>query len=407
MEMDHLEIDLETELEAIRVMLRNESQKKLDAIQFYLGYHHQLGVVIQSAEDLFTFLNSEDTTEEIVWGIIELLEQNYSRGYPNYIYEFQLKSGLTDSDLLMLLDESIPVGLVINPTRQENIMVTRIGDIIHDPSMNIIKFKVEYERRKANVRREPQLGALEIKTTFDIIFDFTCCLCYIQCGDRKLLSAIEDIMTNRVISVFSKFCSYDIKNKQISTVFEGEYSLDKQSIIVLDYVEVEINKEDHEISDYSGISFSNLRGEKVKSVRLKGKNLLESHEVSERIRIGDKIKSVRFQIRKRLRNGNYLMMTINIDFNGALKITLNNVENTNYNIDITRYLIKALNRSLSKVYHEEETKQRLTNLIQLSRVRESMYIQSILAEIIEKLDNIGIVSSEKEKVIQLMDSYRL
>jgi hypothetical protein len=175
----------------------------------------------------------------------------------------------------------------------------------------------------------------------------------------------------------------------------------------LDYVEVEINKENHEISDYSGISFSNLRGEKVKSVRLKGKNLLESHEVSERIRMGDKIKSVRFQLRKRLINGHYLMPTINIDFYGALKVTLNNVENTNYNTDITRYLVKALNRSLLKVYQEEETKQRLTNLIQLSRVRESMYIQSILAEIIVKLDDIGIVSPEKEKVIQLMDSYRL
>jgi hypothetical protein len=407
MEMDHFEFDLETELETIKAMLRNESQKKLEAIQFYLVYHHQLGVVIQNVEDLFTFLNSDGTTEEIVWGIIELLEQNYSRGYPNYIFEFQLKSGLTENDLSQLLNESIPAGLVINPTRQENILVTRIGDINHDQSMSTIKIKVEYERRKPNPRREPLSGVLEIKTTFDIVFDFTCFLCYIQCGDRKLLSAIEDIMSNRVVGVFSKFCPYDIKHKQISTVFEGEYSLDKQSIIVLDYVEVEINKENHEISDYSGISFSNLRGEKVKSVRLKGKNLLESHEVSERIRMGDKIKSVRFQLRKRLINGHYLMPTINIDFYGALKVTLNNVENTNYNTDITRYLVKALNRSLLKVYQEEETKQRLTNLIQLSRVRESMYIQSILAEIIVKLDDIGIVSPEKEKVIQLMDSYRL
>jgi hypothetical protein len=405
MEIIQTEFDRQKELETIKVMLRNESQKKLDAIQFYLGYHYQLGVVIEDTEDLFVFLNSNEASEEIVWGILELLEQSFSRGYPNYIYEFQLKAGLTDSDLLQLLDESIPVGLSISPTRQENTIVTRIGNISHELG-DFVKLKVEYERRRPNPRGEALSGALEIKTSFDIIFDFTCFLCYIQCGDRRLLSAIEDIMCNKVAGVFSKFCSYELKQKQLPTVFEGEYSLDKQTIIILDYVEVEINKEGHEISDYSGISFSNLRGDKVKSVRLKGKNLLESSEVSERVRMGDQIKSVRFQLRKRLNNGHYLMPTISIDFNGPLKVTLNNVENTNYNTDITCYLVKALNRSLLKVYREQETKERLNDILHRARVRESMYIQSILAEMVEKLEEFDVNFSEKEKFIQLIDSYR-
>ncbi|WHY93135.1 hypothetical protein QNK12_06510 [Neobacillus cucumis] len=406
MEIFQVGFDRQREFDTIRTMLRHESQKKLDAIQFYLGYHHQLGVVIESIEDLFAFLNTNEATDEILWGILELLEQSFSRGYPNYIFEFQLKAGFTDSDLAQLLDESIPIGTPLSPTRQENTIVTRVGNIIHEQA-NFIKFKVEYERRKTNPRGGALSGALEIKTSFDIIFDFTCSLCYIQCGDKKLLSAIDDIMRNKVVGVFSKFCSYELKQKQIPTVFEGEYSLDKQTVIILDYVEVEINKENHEISDYSGMSFSNLRSDKVKSVRLKGNNLLESSEVSERIRMGDQIKSIRFQLRKRLNNGNYLMPTISIDFNGPLKITLNNMENTNYNTDFTRYLVKALNHSLAKVYREEETKERLTNIIHRARVRESMYIQSVLAEIRDQLDEVAISSSEKEKVIQILDSYRL
>jgi hypothetical protein len=35
-----------------------------------------------------------------------------------------------------------------------------------------------------------------------------------------------------------------------------------------------------------------------------------------------------------------------------------------------------------------------------------MYIQSILAEMVEKLEEIEVTSSEKEKFIQLIDSYR-
>lgn len=90
-------------------------------------------------------------------GILELLEQSFSRGYPNYIFEFQLKAGFTDSDLAQLLDESIPIGTPLSPTRQENTIVTRVGNIIHEQA-NFIKFKVEYERRKTNQEEEHCLG---------------------------------------------------------------------------------------------------------------------------------------------------------------------------------------------------------------------------------------------------------
>lgn len=406
MEINEITYDRQRDLETINVMLRNETQKKLDAIQFSLSYHHRIGVVVQTKEDLFNFLNSEDATEEIVWEVLDLLEQSFSRGYPNYIYQFELRNGLTDTDCVELLNEAIPEGIVVNPTRQENTNIKRVGDIFHEAD-TLVKFKVEYERWKPNLRGNAVNQSLEIKTTFDIIFDFTCSLCYIQCGDKKLLSAIEDIMKNQVVGVFSVFCSYELKQKQVSTEFQGEYSLDKQTVIILDYVEVEVNQENHEIADYSGMAFSNSRSDKVKAVRLRGKNLLESHEVSERITNGDQIRSVRFQLRKRLRNEHYLLPTIAIEFKGPLKITINNEENTSFNTDIVRFLIKALNKSLAKVYRESETKQRLTYLIQLARTRESMYIQSILAEIVEKIDGMEVSDHDKQKFVDIIDRYRL
>ncbi|MGG3181756.1 hypothetical protein ABEQ41_26305 [Priestia megaterium] len=403
----HEDMDRHRDLDTVRRMLRSEAQKKLESIRFHLTYHHQLGVIIESKEDLFAFLSSDEATEEIVWGILELLDQSFSRGYPNYIYEFELRSNITEVNFYETIKSSIPKDQVIRPTGNRNTSLTRRGDIYFSPN-NCLKFKIEYERYKNPPRNGTNaLGPLEIKTTFDIIFDFQASLCYIQCGDKKILNAIEDILKNKILGVFSKCNSYLLKQKQNSTEFQGEYSLDKQTVIVLDYVEETINSDNHEIADYSGMSFSNARSEKVKSVRLKGRNLLESYEVADRIRTGDQIKSVRFQLRKRLLNDKYLIPTINVDFNGPLKITLNNVENTNYNTDIIRHLVKALNFSIKKTYKEQETKDRLADIIQIARVRESLVLQSVLAEIRTKLEEITVNPTDKDQFIQLLDRYRV
>src|SRR6478736_5351846 len=86
------ETDRQKDIDTIDKMLRHETIKKLESIQFHLMYHHQIGIIIREKNDLFTFLNSDDATEEIVWGILELLNQSFSRGYPNYIYEYELRS---------------------------------------------------------------------------------------------------------------------------------------------------------------------------------------------------------------------------------------------------------------------------------------------------------------------------
>ncbi|ARO21277.1 hypothetical protein CN491_24395 [Bacillus cereus] len=192
-----------------------------------------------------------------------------------------------------------------------------------------------------------------------------------------------------------------------STEFYNEFSLSKQTVIILDYLEEEINNEEYNISDYFGIYFSNSRGDKVKSVRLRGSNLLESYEVAERIRNGDQIKAVRFQLMKKLPNENYIISTVLIDFSCPLKITFTNLDNTNYMIDIIHHLRQALTNSLNKVYKEEQIKERLTGIMTVAKIKESAVIHELLSELKYKFEQLEVDIEDKDKFLKILDSYRV
>ncbi|KZR56930.1 hypothetical protein A3781_20520 [Bacillus badius] len=191
--------------------------------------------------------------------------------------------------------------------------------------------------------------------------------------------------------------------KQQETVFEGEFALDKQTIILLDYIENEINDTENEINDYLGASFTNSTSDKVKSVRLRGSNLLESYEVADRVRNGDKMKSVRFQLRKKITEDRYLIPTINIDFDEPLKITFGNVDNASYIPVIIDHLRTALERSLSKTYRESEVITRIQGILHRARLKDSIVIHSIIAKVKDEVLTSDI--SDKELFIDILDRY--
>ncbi|HDR4594063.1 TPA: hypothetical protein QCR33_004039 [Bacillus cereus] len=209
------------------------------------------------------------------------------------------------------------------------------------------------------------------------------------------------------MGVFSRFSSFSLKEKLTSTQFNNEFSLSKQTVIILDYLEEEINNDEYNISDYFGLYFSNSRSDKVKSVRLRGSNLLESYEVADRIRNGDEIKAVRFQLMKKLPNENYILSTVLIDFSCPLKITFTNMENTNYIIDIIHHLRHTLTISLNKIYQENKIKERLQNIMTIAKIKESAVIHELLSEMRRKFEQLEIGFEDKAKFIDILDSYRV
>ncbi|AIY76443.1 TPA: hypothetical protein ACLQU7_001503 [Bacillus tropicus] len=397
---------LTEQIEQINKMLKTEAQKKLEFIEFYLSQNLRLNIAIRTKEDLEYFLRSGNANEEIIMDIFDLLDQSFSRGYPQYVFEFTLNSHTTQQDFFKAVNEGLPKQEKIS-IPEENVIVTRIGNIDFTEG-DLLTFKIEYEKFKTTHRRSMnQQRVSDIRSTFPITFDFQKQLCYIHCGERKIANSIERLLLNYIIGVFSKFSSFSLKDQMTSTEFYNEFSLSKQTVIILDYLEEEINNEEYNISDYFGIYFSNSRGDKVKSVRLRGSNLLESYEVAERIRNGDQIKAVRFQLMKKLPNENYIISTVLIDFSCPLKITFTNLDNTNYMIDIIHHLRQALTNSLNKVYKEEQIKERLTGIMTVAKIKESAVIHELLSELKYKFEQLEVDIEDKDKFLKILDSYRV
>lgn len=394
----------EKQINRILQLLKFDLNKKLEFIQYYLQYQRQLEVGISDKDALMNFLRSEEATDEILAEIFDLLDQSFSRGYPNYIFEFELEHGTSKTDLINYIEQAFPTENKLSPRGQNFTYISRIGPVQNNYNDNI-SFKVQYERhREVQTIEGIEQGALEVKSSFDIIFDFISNCCYIQCGDKKILSTIEKLI-NTHLTILERFDGYSLRTKQESTMFEGEIKLDKQTIIILDFIENEINDCNHEINDYLGTTFFNNRSDKVKSVKLRGTNLLESFEVADRVRNGDKIKSVRFQLRVKTGEDRYIIPTINLDFDDPLKITFGNIENTSYIPQLINHLRTKLDQSLSKRYQANEVLEELQHLIQRARTKDSMIVINILATIKEEF--LKIEDENKEEYIRIIDRYLL
>lgn len=92
------EESLTEQIEQIKRMLKTETSKKLNYIESYLTQNLRINVTLQTKEDLESFLRSENADSEIIMDIFDLLDQSFSRGYPQYVFEFQLNSNTTQQN---------------------------------------------------------------------------------------------------------------------------------------------------------------------------------------------------------------------------------------------------------------------------------------------------------------------
>lgn len=258
-------VNIDKEIEQIGLMLRRETERKLELIVYYLMNNSNIDQInITSKDDLITFLKDPMTPIEIIEGIYDLLDQTFSRGYPNFIYEFSLKENKSKSDLINIFETALPENESVAPFENTHTYIKRMGPVTETSSK--ISVKVEYEKYKEErgFGGVSERGALELKSTFDIVFDFEAMLCLIKCGDRRQLNTIEYFISTKVIGVFSQFGGFSLATKLLGTTIENEYRLDKQTIILLDFLEEEFNKHDYRITDYFTIAFSNKQSDKVK-----------------------------------------------------------------------------------------------------------------------------------------------
>jgi len=400
-------VDIMYEIERIIKLTRNQRNKKLKLIEEHLRANYNKSVQLHEIDDLKEYL-SREANDDIITDIYELLDQTFSKGDPYYIIQFEIQEDKSQKDLLETIEIALPKDKDIYSSKDNFVLIKRISDV-NSISSDHLTFMVKYEKYQEVIKsgQRSEQGPVDVQTSFEIFFDFQINLCYIKCGDTNQFNSAFRVMKRHMIGIFNKFSPFRINTLYKFTKFEGELELDKQTTIILDYLDDELNKDKFSITDYTAVTFANPRSDKVRSVRIGGSNLFESPEFAERIRFSDRIRSVKFQIYKETNTNpsTGVLSNIRIYFDSTLKFVFNEMENNAYQRDFVQHLFNSLINSLNKTYYAHTIKLKIQELIRVVEAKDSLMAQKVLEEIIPKIEREIEDENTRLKVLSIINSY--
>ncbi|MBM6385240.1 MAG: hypothetical protein JSY10_14830 [Paenibacillus sp.] len=402
-------VNVREDIKKIVGMTRGRTQeKKLACIQDYLRVNYQINWNLGSLEDLEEKLIELTNEPDIISDLYELLDQSFTQGYPLFIYEFSLLNNQTEDYLRTSIECCFPLNVEYNPSQQSYTYIKRTTPIEYIAG-DLLKFSVMYEHydEKPLIGGTSTKGNLEERVTMEVFFDFRINYCFFKCGDKKHMLCIQKYLARSVRYLALE--TFSITNKIKTVKFEGEIPVHKQTALILDLLEEQINFNNYSINDYLGITFENRKSSKVRAVKLSGNNLFESYELAERMRYHDKIKSIKLQLVRLQKNGGgsdtTVIATVRIDFPGALKIVFTSMPNTVYSRDFIHHIISRLNVTLSKTHKAIEIEDRMQRLIRIAEAKDSFIVQRILSEIKNRIELKSSLDLSKEKFLEVLAEY--
>lgn|GEM_PF-4397163 len=391
----------------IMKMMERNTQKKFTLMQNYIYKNHPDIPGFDDFADLETDL--EALSRDELSDLYDFLDQTFSSGQPYFVYKFALRQDVTQEQLKESIQRCFPIDTPKSvDTEFPRVEIKRLTEIHLRPDDHL-RFTVQYERFVESLRMDNDGGISDSKTTYDVIFDFKESLLYFNCGDSRCAVATRRVFSGLVMNTFSELTIFSVSHLMKQVVFENEFRLDRQTVVVLEYLENTIEQKRYEVSDYSRIAFQNMESEKVKGVRINGSNLFESIEMAERIRLGDRIKSVKFTLTRthdsRQNAGGGVTTTVRMDFTGALKILFSDEDNVAYQLDFVRHIMETFQESLNKTYNETEVRRRIQPMINKAEAKDNLTCNRILSELREKVEQqIGDLPS-RTAVLELIDGY--
>ncbi|WP_426333202.1 hypothetical protein ACN9MH_21770 [Paenibacillus silvae] len=402
-------VDISEDIKRIVNMTKGRtSHKKLILIQEYMRSQHNLNWNLESIEDLEEKLNEANIDPDIVFEIYELLDQSFSQGYPFFVYELSLLNNVTEANLKESIEKCFKFNVECTPSLKSYTYLKRISEIEHIQG-DSMRFSVVYEQFEEKPIRGGGIekGKSEEKTTFEVFFDFKFSLCYFKSGDKKHVLCVQRYLSRNISSL--SLISFSLPTKLKEVTFLGDIPMDKQTALILDFLEEQLEVNEFLINDYFSITFENRKSTKVKAVRLSGSNLFESYEVAERMKYQDKIKSVKLQLvkqKKRLDgNVSVVLSAVRIDFPSTFKVVFSEMPNSVYYREFIQHIISSMKKSISKEHSASEIELRMARLIRLAEVKDSYIVQRTLNEIKDKIDKLTLEESSKDAVLRLLTEY--
>ncbi len=410
MSVQEQSIGSSNDIKFIMRLMTSNVRKKFELIQKFVQQHFPELDGFYELSDLGSDLHR--LSNDALADLYEYMDQTYSQGQPYFIYNMLLEENVSQSELRRRIESYLPIdGALSVDDKYPRIEIKRISEVEFQEN-HCLRFSITYEQFVEIPRGQSGVGEeSKQKTSFDVIFDFQSSFLYFTCGEAKYAIAARRVLFHYLMTTFDRFSPFSISSLIKQTAFIGDFGLlDRQSVVILDYLDSTVERDGYEITNYSRMAFSNIKSEKVKGVRLSGSNLFESTEMADRIRFGDKIKSVKFTLIRHWTTstnttGSGTTSSVRMDFTNSLKILFSDDENVAYHIDFVRHLMKTFGDSLQKTYTETEVKTKIRPLIERAEAKDNVIAQGILLRIRQKIVELIDGDPSGNLVISVLDDY--
>lgn len=331
-------------LENIFLNLKGSSKtRKLEAIADYVEENYNKRYEFEKPEDIFNI--GIDYNEEDYEKLLDIVTSNYSKHSPFYIYKMYFKGNKNVNDLEQLLKQMSET--IEDYDVDERYKFTKV----EFKKKEILEIAIRYEQynifyKETNLERE---GVVK-KGTIRVIFNTKENYLYINIGeDRK--NNIARKFLNRIL-----YTCIDIEPLYVAASnirYTGPIENDRVTIFLLELLSQKLNeKNNFIINDYIKIGILKPNNENVKSMMIRGNNLLEDKETAIKIQNGFKLKAVDFSFSYIQENkSDALNFTVSINIQSTVKISIIETTNRNRNLDIIKEIsdnmIDLLNTEIS------------------------------------------------------------
>ena len=318
--------------------------KKLEEIENYVEEVYDQHYEFESIEDILN--TGIDYNKDDYDNFRDIVTRNYSRHTPFYIYELNLREDKQQNDLEQLLSE-------ISQTTKEYDVDSRYQFTkVELRNNNILAIVIHYKQyntfyvSKDKQQREGLIKNGIIRVSFNIKDRYL----YISIGEDAINNIVRKFLTEALHTCI------DIKPlrvKEENIKYNGPIGNDKVTIFMLELLTKKLNEENNiKINDYIKIGISNSKNDNIKSLMVKGNNLLEAKEVATKIKNGFKLKAAEFSANYIEKNqADVLNFSVGISIQSTVKISIIESTNKSKNLEI----VKRISDSIIELLNTEIT----------------------------------------------------
>ncbi|MCI9039041.1 MAG: hypothetical protein HFJ29_04110 [Clostridia bacterium] len=302
--------------------------KKLEAIADYVEENYNQHYEFEQAEDILdTGINySKDDYDNFM----DIVTRNHSRHTPFYIYRMNLRENKKTNDLEQLLCQISQE--IANHDADSRYRFTKV-DLKKN---NILEMVIYYEQYNTFYKGgERQRDGVIKKGMIRVIFNIKDQYLYINIGEDAINNIVRKFLTENLYTCIE---IEPLRVTEANIKYNGPIGNDKVTIFMLELLTQKLKEEnDFIINDYIKIGISNPSNDKIKSVMLKGNNLLEDKDIASKIQNGFKLKTADFSSNYiQLNNSNVLNFTVSISILSTVKISIIESTDRRKNLEIVK-----------------------------------------------------------------------